>query len=152
LVPDEVTLKVVKDRLSKPDCKSGVLFDGFPRTIPQAIELDKFFKVDAVIYLEVELDVLIGRAENRLVCPSCKKIFIKSEYNKDSCDTCGTKLVKRKDDEKETVIKRYNEFKSLTLPLFDYYNKQHKLYTLAGEGSIDDVYVKVNKVLKSVMK
>lgn len=150
LVPDKIVLQVVKERLKMADCENGVLFDGFPRTILQAKELDKIVKIDAVIFLNVKLEELLKRAENRLVCPNCKKIFIKNDYKSEFCDRCGTKLVKRKDDDKEIVKKRYEEFKTLTMPLVDYYKTTNKLFEIVGEGGISDVYKKVNEVLKSV--
>ncbi len=148
LVPDEVTLKVVKNRLKQPDCANGVVFDGFPRTLHQAKELDKFLKLDAAIYLKVGLNLLIKRAENRLICPKCHKIFIKDEYKREECDMCGEKLVKRKDDQKETVEKRYEEFRQMTLPLTDYYRQKNILTEIVGEGSIQDVYKKVKDIVK----
>lgn len=129
LVPDELVVDLVKDRLMQDDCKNGYLLDGFPRTIYQAEELDKFLaeqgqKLDAVINFEVGYDTLIERLTGRRVCKSCGAGYhIKNLPPKVEgvCDKCGSELEQRKDDTKETAVNRISVYEESTAPLIDYY-------------------------------
>lgn len=150
LVPDEITLAVVKNRILKDDCKNGYLLDGFPRTINQAIEFSKVCEIDCAVYIETKFNSLIKRIENRLVCPNCKKIFVKGVYNNSICDVCSTKLVKRADDSLDVLKQRFEEFEKLTYPVIDYYKKCGKLKMINGEGTIEDTFKLINEILRSV--
>lgn len=140
LVPDELTLKLVLNRLNSDDVKNGYLLDGFPRTIKQAEMFSKVADIDYAIYIDASYETLVSRSLNRLVCPNCKKIFVKSKINSDKCDECGTTLTTRKDDNIETVKKRYDEFKSSTYPLVDYYASRGKLISVDGNNSPENVF------------
>ena len=129
LVPDELVVDLVKDRLQQDDCKNGYLLDGFPRTIFQAQQLDKFLeengqKLDAVINLEVSYDALIARLTGRRVCKKCGASFhiVNIPPKQDGvCDVCGGELEQRKDDTKETAEKRIEVYEESTAPLIGYY-------------------------------
>ena len=155
LVPDSVTISLVKERLSQSDCKKGFLLDGFPRTIAQAQALDEILKelnikLDAVINIDVDFNVLVDRIIGRRVCPKCGASFhIKNQPPKKEgiCDECGTALVQRKDDTKETVVTRLNVYTSQTKPLLSYYEAQGLLKNVDGMGDIDAIFERIKKSL-----
>lgn len=125
LVSDEIVNNVVEDGLGKPEYENGVIFDGYPRTVSQAEALDGMLramdkKVDAVIDIHVTEDVLLGRLLGRRSCPSCKRIFHISQ-GLENCPDCHIPLVQRDDDNKETIMERFDEYQSKTAPLQNYY-------------------------------
>ena len=148
LVPDSVTIGLVKERLSESDCKKGFLLDGFPRTIPQAEALDDILKelnikLDAVINIEVDENVLIDRIVGRRVCPKCGQGYHVTNLKplkEGICDKCGSELVQRKDDTKETVVTRLDVYNKQTLPLLAYYTKQNLVKGINGLGDIDVIF------------
>lgn len=142
LVPDEVVIGIVKDRIAQPDCANGFVLDGFPRTIPQAEALDNMgVKIDRVIALEVSDDKIVKRMSGRRVCESCGASY-HLLYNppkvEEKCDKCGGTLVQRKDDLPETVKARLKVYHEQTEPLKDYYKRQGKLYTVNGQEDVAD--------------
>ncbi|MGW8115361.1 adenylate kinase [Caproicibacterium sp. NSD3] len=142
LVPDEVVIGIVKDRIAQPDCANGFVLDGFPRTIPQAEALDNMgVKIDRVIALEVSDDKIVKRMSGRRVCESCGASY-HLLYNppkvEEKCDKCGGTLVQRKDDLPETVKARLKVYHEQTEPLKDYYKRQGKLYTVDGQEDVAD--------------
>jgi adenylate kinase len=155
LVPDEVTVEIVKDRLLEDDCKNGFILDGFPRTIPQAESLDKVLKdmsikLDYAINVDVADDVIVQRLSGRRVCSSCGKIYhMVSEPPKQEgvCDVCNSSLVQRDDDKEETVKNRLLTYHQQTEPLIDYYDGQGILATVTGGGSIEETSNEVDKLL-----
>lgn len=148
LCPDELTIELVKDRLSKPDCANGYLLDGFPRNIPQAEALDTFASPDTIINLDVDLTKLEARITGRRSCPDCGGSFHVSVIGDvKTCPTCGGTLVTRKDDTPETVKERLNVYKAQTEPLIDYYGKDGKVKNVNGNLSIEQVFEEVVKVL-----
>lgn len=125
LVPDELTLKILKERLSQDDCKNGYILDGFPRTIEQAKLLDGIAKVDKVIFLDVDFSIVIERITGRRTCPKCSHIHnIKYAGDPEYCSVCGTKYVVRSDDTEEAIRKRLATFTEKTLPIVDYYKEK----------------------------
>jgi adenylate kinase len=148
LVPDELVVNLVKDRLTHNDCKEGFLLDGFPRTIPQADALDKELnnmgiKLDRVINIEVRKDILIERAVGRRVCKQCGAAFhIKFNATKleGVCDKCGGELEQRKDDLEETVTKRIEVYLEQTEPLIEYYTNKGIVLNIDGEKEIKTVF------------
>lgn len=148
LVPDSVTIGLVKERLSKPDCQEGFLLDGFPRTIPQAEALNEILeelniKLDAVINIEVDDSILIDRIVGRRVCPNCKAgyhITNLKPKKEGICDVCGEKLVQRKDDTEETVKNRLDVYAKQTKPLLEFYNKYDLVKSIDGIGDIDVIF------------
>ena len=155
LVPDSVTIDLVKDRLSQPDCKEGFLLDGFPRNLEQAKALDEFLKsrnesLDAVLDIDVKPEVLIDRIVGRRVCPTCGATFhIKNNPPKVEgvCDKCGGKLIQRNDDTYETAENRLKVYDNQTAPLLDYYKNQHLLKTVNGDQDFAKVFEDIKKVL-----
>ena len=155
LVPDSVTINLVRERLAKNDSKKGFLLDGFPRTLEQAYALKEILKelnikLDAVINIDVDLDALVDRIIGRRVCPKCGASFhIKNQPPKKDgiCDECGTALVQRKDDTKETVVTRLNVYTSQTKPLLSYYEAEGLLKNVDGMGDIDAIFEKIKKSL-----
>ena len=147
LVPDELVVDLVKDRLMQDDCKNGYLLDGFPRTIYQAEELDKFLaeqgqKLDAVINFEVGYDTLIERLTGRRVCKACGAGYhIKNMPPKVEgvCDKCGSELEQRKDDTKETAVNRISVYEESTAPLIDYYTGTGALRNFNAEKDPDEL-------------
>lgn len=155
LVPDSITISLVKERLSQSDCKKGFLLDGFPRTIAQAQALDEILKelnikLDAVINIDVDFNVLVDRIIGRRVCPKCGASFhiVNQPPKKEGiCDACGATLVQRKDDTKETVVTRLDVYTNQTKPLLDYYNKQGIVKNVCGLGDIDVIFSNIKKSL-----
>lgn len=148
LVPDELVVDLVKDRLQQDDCKNGFLLDGFPRTIFQAEKLDEFLsesnlKMDIVINLKVETEALIKRLTGRRVCKDCGASYhiVNIPPKKEGvCDICGGELIQRKDDNIETVENRINVYEEQTAPLIGYYKEAGSLVDFDGEASLDEVF------------
>ncbi len=148
LVPDELVVDLVKDRLQQDDCKNGFLLDGFPRTIFQAEKLDEFLsesnqKMDIVINLKVEKEALIKRLTGRRVCKDCGASYhiVNIPPKKEGvCDICGGELIQRKDDNIETVENRINVYEEQTAPLIGYYKEAGSLVDFNGEASLDEVF------------
>ncbi|EOD01011.1 adenylate kinase [Caldisalinibacter kiritimatiensis] len=157
LVPDEVVVAIVKDRLMKDDCKEGFLLDGFPRTVAQADALDTELSnlnvsLDKVLNISVSKENLIERAVGRRVCKECGETY-HVKFNppkKDNiCDACGGELHQRKDDTEETVTKRIEVYLEQTKPLIDYYSEKGILVDINGEQDIDAVFSDIVSVLGS---
>ena len=153
LVPDEVVIGIIKDRLAKDDCKNGFILDGFPRTIPQAEALDKMgVIIDKVIDIEVPDERIIGRMSGRRVCGSCGASYhleYKVPKTEGVCDLCAGALVQRKDDHPDTVKARLEVYHSETEPLKEYYSKQGKLAIVEGQEEIADTTALVFKELEA---
>ena len=155
LVPDHVTIGIVKDRLSESDCKSGFLLDGFPRTVDQAKALDEILtsldsKIDYVINIDVDLDILKERLTGRRICRSCGATYhmiFNPPAVAGTCDKCGGELYQRKDDNEETVGNRLDVYVSQTKPLLDYYSLAGNLVNINGQQSIDLVFAEIQDVL-----
>lgn len=156
LVPDELTIEIVWDRLDQEDCKNGFLLDGFPRTIPQAEALDeglakRGLKLDRVLNIDVDKDSLVKRLSGRRVCPNCG-----ASYHIDNnppkvegiCDVCQTPVIQREDDKEQTVLDRIKVYDSQTKPLIDFYNKQDLVFTVDGTLPIDEITNKLVTELK----
>lgn len=148
LCPDELTVQVVKERLSKPDCQAGCLLDGFPRNIFQAEALDEFCSPDKVINLDVDLSKIERRVTGRRSCIKCGGTYhVDFLKGQETCPECGEKLFIRKDDTVEVVKSRLDVYARQTKPLIDYYEKQGKLCTVNGDQSIEAVFEEIVKVL-----
>ena len=142
LVPDDVVIGIIKERLQQDDCKNGFILDGFPRTIPQAEALDAMgVQIDRVIDIEVADDKIIARMSGRRVCEACDASY-HMEYLKPAkdgvCDKCGGALVQRKDDHPDTVKARLSVYHEQTEPLKAYYEKQGKLRIVEGQEDVAD--------------
>lgn len=146
--PDEITVEIVKNRLSLPDCADSYILDGFPRNLFQAEQLDKFFSPDMVINLEVEEKTIFHRITGRRVCTDCSASYHTDYIGKRTkCERCGGTLYIRDDDNEEAVKERIAVYNKQTKPLIDYYAKQHKLINVCGEGSGEKVFNDVVKVI-----
>ena len=135
LVPDELTIGMVADRLSQPDCENGYILDGFPRTLAQADALDKLVKLTAAVNIHVDDEVIVGRMSGRRVCPDCGEpyhIEYKAPAVDGVCDRCGGKLIVRADDKPETVKNRLKVYHDQTAPLIGYYGDKGLLVTVDG--------------------
>lgn len=155
LVPDEVTIGIVEERLLEDDCKNGFLLDGFPRTIAQAEALDAFLakngvKLDAVLDVNVPAEILVRRMVGRRVCKTCGATF-HVEFNAPKvegiCDNCGAKLIQRPDDTEETAVNRLAVYDENTAPLLDFYAKKNLLKTVNGDQPLDKVFDDIKEVL-----
>ena len=157
LVPDELTINILKKELNKPDYESGFLLDGFPRTIAQAKALDEMLEsnnitLNKVINLDLNEEVIIERLVNRMFCPNCQatfhKIFIKPQVD-GICDNCGTELVQREDDKIESVTNRLEIAKEQTLPVVEYYNSKNMVTTIEMDSNDSEevVFTKITKAL-----
>ena len=148
LVPDEVIIDIVKERLAMDDCKGGYILDGFPRTVPQAEALDTFATIDNVIELEVDDQVLVDRLSGRRVCLKCGATYHVSMLNgKTTCDKCGEELIQRNDDKAETVLNRLEVYHAQTAPLIGYYEKKGLLKVIAGDQNIDGIFTAIMNAL-----
>ena len=149
LVPDEITIEIVKNRLAEPDCANGYILDGFPRSIAQAEALDSFQDIDYAVNLEVDNETVVKRLSGRRFCPDCNGTFhISSLADATTCPVCGGKLIIRADDSEATVRERLRVYENTTFPLIEHYRKLGKLVTVNGDGGIDVVYQRILDVLR----
>ncbi len=132
LVPDEVVIDIVRDRLDQEDCKAGYILDGFPRTVPQAEALADFAQIDAVVDLDVADENLVQRLSGRRVCLNCGATYHVSTMKSDCCNHCGQALVQRDDDKPETVLSRLKVYHEQTAPLVSYYQDKNLLHVIDG--------------------
>lgn len=156
LVPDNLVVDIVKDRLMEKDCSEGFLLDGFPRTVEQAEALEKELEklninLNGVINIDVKDEILIDRLTGRLVCKSCGATY-NAKFNKPkqdkACDICEGELYTRDDDKEETVKNRLEVYKNQTQPLIDFYEKKGMLTTIDGELGSEIVFVKICEALE----
>ena len=151
LVPDEVVIGIIKDRLDKDDCKNGFILDGFPRTIPQAKALDEMgVKIDVVLNIEVSDEDIVNRMSGRRTCPKCGSTY-HIEFNPTKaegvCDNCGTELTVRKDDHPDVVKSRLDVYHSETEPLKAFYEEKGILRTVVGQKELKDTTALTAKAL-----
>ena len=157
LVPDELTVRILLDRVGRDDCKNGYVLDGFPRTIPQATVLDNEVaklgeKIDYAIDVEVPDENIIRRMGGRRACPKCGATYHVEHIpprKEGICDTCGGELVLRDDDKPETVKSRLEVYHKQTQPLIDHYSKQNILRTVDGTKDMNEVFANIEKLLEA---
>lgn len=140
LVPDEVVIDIVRDRLDQEDCKTGYILDGFPRTVPQAEALADFARIDAVVDLDVADENLVQRLSGRRVCLNCGATYHVSTMKSDCCNHCGQALVQRDDDKPETVLSRLKVYHEQTAPLVSYYQDKNLLHVIDGAQQKDVIF------------
>lgn len=152
LVPDDVVIGIIKDRLKEKDCENGFILDGFPRTIPQAQALeDMGVDIDKVLDIEVPDEKITARMSGRRVCAKCANsyhLLYKKPKQEGVCDACGGELVQRKDDAPETVQARLKEYHEMTEPLKNFYEKLGKLVIVEGQEEVADTTALVFKALE----
>lgn len=158
LVPDELTVAAVKNRLEKEDCSSGFLLDGFPRNINQAGNLNKMLsdanqRIDAVLFMEAPDQLILERLTERRYCSKCGRIY-NNKFNpskiEDICDSCGDVLLQRKDDKKEVILERLAVYNKTIKPLVDLYSILGLLHKIEVTNNIEEVFYKISKTLEAV--
>ena len=151
LVPDEVVIGIVKDRLADPDCQKGYILDGFPRTVEQAKALSTFAKIDVAINLDVPDDVLVKRLSGRRVCPLCGAPYHVDRLNDETvCRADGTPLIQRDDDKAETVLNRLAVYHQKTAPLIDHYREAGLLKNIGGGLSLEEISEEIFRTLEAI--
>lgn len=158
LVPDEVTIGIVQERLSKTDCNNGFLLDGFPRTLAQAEALDSLLasmgrEIDYVLHIDVDQNVLVERLSGRRICPKCGTayhVIFNPPKVEGICDKDGEALIQREDDKAETVKKRLEVNVEQTQPMLDFYRSKGDLVTIDGEQEIQKVFEDIHEKLKEI--
>ena len=156
LVPDEVVVGIVRERLKEPDCTKGFILDGFPRTIPQAEALDKTLQemgkgIDHVLSLEVDREELVRRLSGRRTCKKCGAMYhiIFDPPKKEGiCDRCGGELYQRDDDKEETIRERLRVYEEQTAPLIEYYRKKGLLRPINGVGKIEEIFARIREAIE----
>ena len=152
LVPDDVVIGIIKERLAEDDCQNGFILDGFPRTIPQAEALDTMgIEIDKVIDIEVPDEKIVERMSGRRVCPACGNsyhLLYKKPAKDGICNACGAELIIRADDHPDTVKDRLDVYHSQTEPLKEFYAKKNKLFIVEGQEEVKDTSALVQKALE----
>lgn len=146
LVPDDVTIGIVEDRLQEPDCQNGFLLDGFPRTIIQAEALNRLTELDYAINIEVSEAEVVRRLTGRRMCPECGATYhveFNPSQNGDRCEKCGAELIQRDDDTRATVLERLTVYRKQTEPLIEFYRKMGILRNINGEQAPDVVFLEI---------
>jgi adenylate kinase len=151
LVPDEVVIGLIEERLKEDDCQSGFILDGFPRTVAQADKLKEITDIDAVVNVDVDTSILVDRLTGRRTCKNCNAMYhmvFNPPKQEGVCDACGGELYQRSDDNEETVTKRVKTYNENTAPLIDYYKETGKVKDVNGQGGIDEIFQNILKVLE----
>ncbi|MEN7982237.1 MAG: adenylate kinase [Nanoarchaeota archaeon] len=152
LVPDDITIQMVKDRLGRDDCKEGFILDGFPRTLSQAQALADIIDLDAVININIPMDILIDRMSGRITCSDCGKIYHVRNFPpkvEGICDGCEGSVVKRAEDNKETIKTRLDVYDKNTKPLIDFYKDKGLLFNIDSVGPPEEI---VPLILRTLMR
>ncbi len=155
LVPDEVVLGIISERLSQPDAQDGFILDGFPRTTQQALDLDELLDqigtpLDTAVLMDVDFDILMKRLTGRRTCSLTGKLLnvhFSSQEEMDECTNAGGELIQREDDNEETIGNRLEVYRENTEPLIEFYQKRGKLTTIDAEGGIDEIYERLTSAL-----
>ena len=156
LVPDEVVLGIISERLAQPDAQDGFILDGFPRTRQQALDLEELLDqigtpLDTAVLMDVDTDILMKRLTGRRTCSLTGKllnIYYSSQEELDACTSAGGELIQREDDNEETIANRLDVYRENTEPLIEFYRKRGKLTTVDAEGTIDEVYERFTAALQ----
>ena len=148
LVPDEITIEMVKDRVKQSDCQKGFILDGFPRTVNQAEALENFAKIDSVILVELANEIIIERLSSRRTCPKCGEIYSLEDNLDEICKKCNTPLIQRDDDKPETIKHRLEVYETNTAPLINFYSD--RLFKVSSAGSPEETYLPVKTFLNKL--
>ncbi|MGC8779055.1 MAG: adenylate kinase family protein, partial [Candidatus Caldatribacteriaceae bacterium] len=156
LVPDDVVIGIVREKLSGGDLARGFILDGFPRTLPQAEALEEMLRelgiqIDFVLYFEMDSDEIVKRLSARRICEKCQtpyNLLSKPPRNDEICDQCGGKLIQRPDDRPEVIRERLRVYEAQTRPLVEFYARKGLLKVVPSDGSIEEVYERVREILK----
>ncbi len=147
LVPDELTIEIVKKRISQNDCKKGFILDGFPRTVNQAKALEKITDIDSAILVDLDFQTIIDRLSSRLTCPACGEIYNSNNYDKKTCQKCDAILIQRDDDKPETIKNRLEVYEKNTSPLINFYSD--RLFKVSSANSPEETYRSVKTFLEN---
>ena len=155
LVPDEVVLGIISERLGQPDAQEGFILDGFPRTTQQALDLEELLDqmgtpLNSAVLMDVDFDILMKRLTGRRTCSLTGKllnVYYSTQEELDECTNAGGELIQREDDNEETIANRLDVYRENTEPLIEFYRERDKLVTINAEGSIDDVYERLVEAL-----
>lgn len=158
LVPDDLTVRILEERLERPDAAAGAILDGFPRTVAQARSLDASFasrgkRLEHVIYMQASRPVVLERMAGRWICPQCGTVYNIpniAPHEKGHCDVCGTVLYQRHDEAPEIQSHRYDIYEQETLPIIAYYRSQGLLVEIDGEGTVESVGAAITEALSGV--
>ena len=145
LVPDEITIEIVKNRIVKKDCQKGFILDGFPRTVAQAKALEKITHIDGIILLDVSKESVIERLSTRRMCPGCREIYNTRSYDKSDCNKCGATLIQRDDDKPDSIKHRLEVYDKITSPLINFYSD--RLFKIPADKTPEEVYRPVKTFL-----
>jgi adenylate kinase len=161
LIPDDLAIEILEDRLKEKDAKKfGFVLEGFPRTLAQGIAIDNFLKksrlkLDAVININVDEDLLVKRLMSRRVCANCGEsynLLTNPPKQDDICDKCGGKLVTRDDDKEQVIRKRFRVFKAQTEPAINFFRKMENVIDIDGNRSVDEVFIQIKQKLDKMVK
>lgn len=150
LVPDEITTRVVIEKLSELNINSGFILDGFPRNLAQAKAFQKYYDIDKAILIEIDDETVMRRISGRRICPNCGaiyNIYYDPPKYENRCDVCGHPLVRRKDDNEQTAMKRLKDYKENTLPVIEFYDEKGILIRVNGLNSPDEIFKEITKAL-----
>ncbi|MDH3532942.1 MAG: adenylate kinase [Gammaproteobacteria bacterium] len=155
LVPDEIVLGIIRERLAQPDAAEGFILDGFPRTEQQALDLEDLLDelgtpLDAAVLLDVDFDILMKRLTGRRTCSLTGKllnVYFSPQEDLDACTAAGGELIQREDDNEETICNRLEVYRQQTEPLIEFYGERRRLKTLDAQGTIEEVYAKMLEAL-----
>ena len=148
LVPDDIVLGIVKERIIQPDVENGYILDGFPRTLKQAEEFDEIENLDMVLYITIPQEEVLKRLMGRRICESCNAQYSIYFNKTDVCEKCGGKIVKREDDNEETIKVRIENYMNQTKPLITYYKSKCILREIDGTGDIDKIFKAITDVIQ----
>lgn len=148
LVPDEVTIEIVKERIAKDDCKKGFILDGFPRTVNQAKALEGISQIDTVILVDLANEIIIDRLSARRTCPNCGEIYSVQNNLENVCKKCNSPLIQRDDDKPETIRHRLEVYEQNTSPLINFYSD--RIFKVSSAGSPEETYSPVKTFLSEM--
>lgn len=148
LVPDEVTIEIVKERIAKDDCKKGFILDGFPRTVNQAKALEGISQIDTVILVDLANEIIIDRLSARRTCPNCGEIYSVQDNPENVCKKCNSPLIQRDDDKPETIRHRLEVYEQNTSPLINFYSD--RIFKVSSAGSPEETYSPVKTFLSEM--
>lgn len=148
LVPDEITVQLVENRINEKDCEKGFILDGFPRTIAQAKALEQITQIDAIVLVELPFETIIERLSSRRTCASCGEIYSNKTYLKETCEKCNGPIIQRDDDKPEAIKNRLEVYDKNTSPLINFYGA--RLFKVSNDKSLDETYRPVKAFLQKL--
>lgn len=148
LVPDEVTVEMLKNRIAKEDCEKGFILDGFPRTVAQAKALEEISQIDGIILVELPHETIVERLSARRTCSGCGEIYSALTYDKDTCAKCNSQLIQRDDDKPETIKHRLEVYDTNTAPLINFYSD--RLFAVSNDKELEETYKPVKTYLEKL--